>query len=80
MTDTLDPGAINGMIVWTTRTASFALIVKRNRIVDAAPMARRWALGRDPATVWHEGISRGVHLTWIPLTSTAVTRSTLNGA
>ena len=77
ITESLDPARINGMIVWTTRTASFAMIVKANAIVDAAPMARRWAMGREPAQIWAEGIRRGVHLTWIPLTATP--RSTSNG-
>lgn len=57
----------NGMIWLSTRRATVGLIVRDDGIVvDCAPYARTWALGRDARQVWRDAHRRGAELRWLP--------------
>lgn len=54
------------MIWLSTRAYTVGLIVEDGRVVKAAPIARRWTLGRDAREVWREAARRGARLAWLP--------------
>lgn len=56
----------NGLIWWSTRTATVGLVVRDGKVVEAPPYARRWALGRDARQLWREGTRLGARLEWLP--------------
>lgn len=56
----------DGMIWLSTARYTVGLVVAADRIVDAPPIARRWALGRDARQVWRDAAKRGARLHWMP--------------
>ncbi|TYB45139.1 hypothetical protein FXF51_60160 [Nonomuraea sp. PA05] len=61
----------HGLIWWSTHRATFGLVVRDGAVVESAPYARRWALGRDAREIYREGErQKGVSLVWVPATET----------
>ncbi len=56
----------DGLIWLATRRATVGLIVRGGIVVECAPYARRWALGRDARQVWRDAARRGAQLRWLP--------------
>lgn len=57
---------MDGMIWYSTPRATFGLVVKDKLIVDCAPYARKWALGRSARVIWDQALARGYTVRWIP--------------
>lgn len=58
--------ARNGVAVEVPQYATVGLVVRDAVVVDCAPYARRWALGRDARQVWRAAHRRGADLRWLP--------------
>jgi hypothetical protein len=56
----------DGLIWWSTPTATVGLVVAGGDVVACPPYARKWAAGRDARDLWRQGIRQGAHLEWIP--------------
>jgi hypothetical protein len=54
----------NGLIWLSTARYTVGLVVRDGVVVDAPPIARRWAMGRDARQVWRD--ARGAKLVWLP--------------
>ncbi len=64
----------DGMIWWSRefrpdRIVTVGLVVRNGTVVDCAPYARRWALGRDAREVWRQQSRAGAELVWLPDTT-----------
>lgn len=56
----------DGLIWWSTPSATVGLVVHGAVVVDCPPYARHWALGRDARALWRQGARSGVDLVWMP--------------
>jgi hypothetical protein len=61
----------DGLIWYSTPRYTVGLSVRAGRVVEAPPVARRWAMGRDARDLWRElarqrATQRGVRLEWLP--------------
>lgn len=57
----------DGLIVWSSPSATCGLVVVGGDVVDGPPYARKLGLvGRDARQVWREQARRGVGLQWLP--------------
>jgi hypothetical protein len=56
----------DGLIWYSTPRATVGLVVRAAVVVDCAPYARRWALGRDARQLWDAAKRRGIDLAWLP--------------
>ncbi|MFG3604417.1 hypothetical protein [Micromonospora chersina] len=59
------PGT-DGLIWYSTPRATVGLVVRASVVVDCAPYARRWALGRDARQLWDAAERKGIDLAWLP--------------
>ena len=55
----------DGLIFWSTKTATVGLLVRDGVVVDCPPYARNWALNKDARELWREGKRKGVDLQWL---------------
>lgn len=54
-------------MIWiSTDRYTVGLIVRDRVVIEAPPLARKWALGRDARKVWNEATSYGAIVRWIP--------------
>lgn len=54
-------------MIWiSTPKYTVGLIVRDGVIVDAPPLARKWALGRSARKVWNQAEGYGARVRWIP--------------
>lgn len=55
----------DGLLWWSTPSATVGLIVRAGIVVETPPYARRWAHGRDARELWRDGKRRDVDLEWV---------------
>jgi hypothetical protein len=60
------PSFVNGLIYMSTARFTVGLIVVNGMVIDAAPYARKWTLGRQAAQVWRDARRRGARVVWLP--------------
>jgi hypothetical protein len=61
----------NGLLRCANDRLVAGLVVRDGVVVDAPPIARRWALGRQAVAVANEARRRGADVQWIPDPPTA---------
>ncbi len=55
----------NGLLYWSTPTATFGLVVRNGVVVTSPPYARKWAQGRRAEDLV-AGAAANVTMVWIP--------------
>jgi hypothetical protein len=56
----------SGLIWYSAPRATVGMVVEDGQVVDAAPYARSWAMGRTAQQIWEQGAAAGAQLRWLP--------------